>query len=75
MAIFERVLRAIIAWNALETRMAFYRKPDFSNSFGGGGGSRTPVRRDLRSGAYMFSPIRFQLSPAALRNGQERTVR
>ena len=34
-----------------------YMKPKALS--GGGGGSRTPVRRDLRLGAYMFIPVRF----------------
>ncbi len=39
---------------------------------GGGGGSRTPVRKALRHGAYMLSSIQF-VSPATLRMSKKRS--
>ena len=39
---------------------------------GGGGGSRTPVRKALRPEAYMLSSIRFG-SPAAVRMSKKRS--
>ena len=39
---------------------------------GGGGGSRTPVRKALRHEAYMLSSIPF-CSPAALRMSKKRS--
>ena len=39
--------------------------------YGGGGGSRTPVRKALRPEAYMLSSIRLG-SPAAVRMSKKR---
>jgi hypothetical protein len=39
---------------------------------GGGGGSRTPVRKALRHGAYMLISVPF-VSPAALRTSKKRS--
>jgi hypothetical protein len=43
-----------------------------SHMHGGGGGSRTPVRKALRHEAYMLSSIPF-VSPAALRMSKKRS--
>jgi hypothetical protein len=42
-----------------------------NNKHGGGGGSRTPVRKALRAEDYMLSSIQF-VSPAALRMSKKR---
>ena len=39
--------------------------------YGGGGGSRTPVRKALRHGAYMLISVQFG-SPVALRTSKKR---
>jgi hypothetical protein len=44
----------------------------FSKLYGGGGGSRTPVRKALRHEAYMLSSIPL-FSPAALRMSKKRS--
>src|SRR5216684_3202782 len=43
-----------------------FRRRGVEDKIGGGGGSRTPVRKALRHEAYMLSSIPF-FSPAALR--------
>jgi hypothetical protein len=45
---------------------------DKNDKYGGGGGSRTPVRKALRHGAYMLSSIQF-CSQAALRMSKKRS--
>jgi hypothetical protein len=44
----------------------------FNEIYGGGGGSRTPVRKALRAEDYMLSSVQF-FSPAALRMSKKRS--
>jgi hypothetical protein len=57
----------------LEYEIFFTQKPStIPEKNGGGGGSRTPVRKALRHEAYMLSSIPF-FSPAALRMSKKRS--
>jgi len=46
--------------------------PSRVSQSGGGGGSRTPVRKALRHGAYMLISVPF-VSPSALRTSKKRS--
>jgi hypothetical protein len=56
------------------TRIIFSAYNPLKNKgfYGGGGGSRTPVRKALRAEDYMLSSVQF-FSPAALRMSKKRS--
>src|SRR5258705_8942699 len=57
-------------WYAILLIAVSYSK--YGRLYGGGGGSRTPVRKALRHGAYMLISVPF-VSPAALRTSKKRS--
>jgi hypothetical protein len=57
-------LKLVLPW--------LYHADNIGDKAGGGGGSRTPVRKALRHEAYMLSSIPF-FSPAALRMSKKRS--